>query len=56
MVLMLKKRLDVVIDDAYVKNLSFYLEKDQVAGLISDCDELLKIGGSMLITLRKKHS
>ena len=35
---------------------SFYLEKDQVAGLISDCDELLKIGGSMLITLRKKHS
>ena len=33
----------------------FYLEKEQVAGLISDCDELLKISGSILVTLKKKH-
>lgn len=35
---------------------SFYLEKNQVAGLISDCDELLKIAGSLLIPLKKKNS
>lgn len=35
---------------------SFYLEKDQVAGLINDCDELLKISGLILITLKKKNS
>ncbi len=35
---------------------SLYLEKEQVAGLINDCDELLKISGSILVTLKKNHA
>ena len=35
---------------------SFYLEKEQVAGLINDCDKLLKISGSILVTLKNTHT
>jgi four helix bundle protein len=35
---------------------SLYFDKKQVAGLINDCDELLKISGSRLFTLEKNHT
>ena len=33
-----------------------YLEKEQVAGPLNYCDELLKISGSTLFTLKKNRT
>ena len=33
---------------------SLYLKEEHAADLLSDCDELLKISGSILVTLKKK--